>query len=459
MTIEAVLVHPSEDVSGNLLWPGELPDAELAALDAAVVSLRTKGYWASPFPEGDGVTFRGKSKERYDPDRALAEIRETFPFLTISLLDKEEGLAETLARLAAARTVTCRYLTPVEALRLDALVELGETRFHPPVDGDEHRLADHAWRQLCDVPGADIDPGWAPGTRASGTTELLAHPLIERTVEIPLSVIYAAKRSYDAQTPLLRLLLEDADHALDPIRFESCHYRKLHYLPAKPGWIGDTAIVYIMPDSRALPDQLFQGKPYVLRVSNNWLGLQVDEALFGASPLAEIVDSTDTGEITLALKAALRAWNRSFYLVELEASFLHLVYAVDALCAPGNLKGGHHRLWVSAFASGGDATRFASLLDAFYRHYELRNAIVHKGQTFAGLGLAGEEQCQFMLDLLGACIRVFLVEGFATRYAARDFAFARLNAPEIAPVLAAQPSARFTLPLTDDKEFKKHMAA
>lgn len=459
MTIEAVLVHPNENVSGNLLWPGELPDAALGALGPALVSLRAKGYWASPFPEGDGVTFTGEPKERYAPDRALADFRESFPFLTISLLDKDEGLATTLARLAGDRTVTCRYLAPVEALRLDALVELGETRFHPPVDGEEHPLADHAWRQLCDVPGADVDPSWAPGPRATGTTELLAHPLIERAIAVPLSLIHAAKRSYDAQTPLLRLLLEDADHALDPIRFQFCHYRRLHYLPAKPGWIGDTAIVYLMPESCTIPDQLLQGTPYVLRVSNNWLGLEVDQAPSGPNPLADLVDSTAVDDITLALKAALRAWNRSFYLVELEASFLHLVYAVDALCAPGKLTGFRHRLWISAFAVGGDATRFADLLDTFDRHYELRNAIVHKGQTFAGLGLAGEEQCQFMLDLLGSCIGVFLAEGFGTRADAREFAFARLNAVEIAPVLATHPSARFTLPLTNDKEFKKHMAA
>lgn len=182
----------------------ELPETEHAALDAAVVALRGRGYWVSPFPEGDGFTFTGEPKETYDPDRALADFRETFPFLAISLLDRSEGLAATLARLATDRTAACRYLTPVEALRLDKLIELGETRFHPPVDGGEHRLADHAWRELCDVAGADTNPDWVPGARASGTTELLAHPLIERMIEVPLSLIYAARRSYDAQTPLLR---------------------------------------------------------------------------------------------------------------------------------------------------------------------------------------------------------------------------------------------------------------
>jgi hypothetical protein len=457
MTIEAVLLHPSKNVSGNLLWPGELPEAEWGALESAIISLRAKGYWASAFPEGDGVTFNSELNEDYNPDRALADFRETFSFLTISMLDKNEGLADTLARFATDRTVMCRYLTPVESIRLDTAIELGETRFHPPVDGYEHRLADHAWQELCDVVGADANPNWAPGAHDSGTTELLAHPLIERTVEVPLALIYAATSSYDAQTPLLRLVLEDADSALDPIRFNACHYRKLHYLPAKPGWIGDTAIVYLMPQTRAADPRLLQGKPYVLRVSNNWLGLQVDEALSGPNPLADIVDSTDTDEITLALKAALRAWNRSFYLVDLEASFLHLVYAIDALCAPGKLSGDRQRLWISAFATGRDAARFATLLDAFDAHYKLRNRIVHEGKTFAALGLAGEEQCQFMLGVLASCIRRFSTEGFASRADARDFAFKRLNEPALASVIDGMVDPNFTLPLAADKDFKKHM--
>src|SRR3546814_18316426 len=70
--------------------------------------------------------------------------------------------------------------------------------------------------------------------------------------DLPLSIFYKAGASFDSQSPLLRLIMENADHALDPVRFDLCHYRRLQYLPAKPGWIGDTALVYMIPADRAL---------------------------------------------------------------------------------------------------------------------------------------------------------------------------------------------------------------
>jgi hypothetical protein len=456
--IGALLVHPDGDFMGNVLWPADLPADHLAALPAALAAITARGYFASPFPEGDGVTFKRKDGRPYEPEVALADFRTDFAFLDLNVPVAGESTARALARLAGDRTATCTYLAPVEGLHLIAPFQLGQTRFHPPVDGVDNRLAGHAWRQLCDVPGADVNPDWTPGVRARGTTELLAHPLIERRIEVPLSVLYLAGDSVSGQSALLRLVMEDADHALDPVRFDLCHFRRLEYLPAKPGWIGEFALAYVRPAGRALPERLLQGKPYVLRVSNTWLGLEVDGGALGAAEgLADIVDSTATDEITLALKSALRAWSRAFYLVELEASFLHLVYAIDALCEPGGLRGDRHRLWISALASGGEAARFALLLSDFDSHYRVRNRIVHEGQTFAGLGLVGEEQCQFMLGLLGRCIQTFLIQGFASRHDAAAFAFGALTSPEIAPLVAALGSPQIKLPLTADKDFKRHM--
>jgi hypothetical protein len=172
---------------------------------------------------------------------------------------------------------------------------------------------------------------------------------------------------------------------------------------------------------------------------------------------AMVVDDTSGDEITLALKAALRAFNRAFYLVELETSFLHLVYAIDALCDPGDLKGERHRLWIAAFGSSGDETRFAGLLGNFDYHYGVRNRIVHAGETFASLGLIGEDQCQFMLNVLRSCILTFIREGFATRREAVQFAFDALTSPGVTSHLMTMASKNFKLPLTADKGFAKHM--
>ncbi|MEG8027716.1 hypothetical protein [Sphingomonas aerolata] len=451
-----VMIHPDGNVMGALRWPGTLPAGYLPLIPAALAAVRAHGYFASAYPEGDGITFNLPGDARYDPAASLEVFRSAFTFLDLKELDQKEGLAKALVRLSGERTVTCIYLAPIEGLRLATTFQLGATRFHAPVDGVEVRLADHDWRQFCDVPGADVKPGWAPGRGAKGTTELLAYPLIERKVEVPLSMFHQANASFDGQTALLRLIMENADHALDPLRFDLCHYRRLQYLPAKPGWIGETALAYVIPEGLQLQELFLQGKPYVLRVSNNWLGLDVDDGQLRHAPLLadKVVDRTTGEEIASALKAAVRALNRAFYLVELEASFLHMVYAMDALCSPGKLTGERHRLWITAFASTKDPQNFAQLLGRFDQLYSIRNQIVHNGESFTSLGLAGEEQCQSLLQILGACIETFLREVFNDRQAAAQFAFDALTAPAISAVVAAKD---VKLPLTDDKPFKKHM--
>lgn len=453
--VGAGLLHPYGDILGNIVWPGALPEVHEAALGAALDAVRAKGYYASAFPEGDGLCFQRSDQADYDPDAAFAEFQAAFSFLTLERLDRANS-SMALARLAGDRKIGCTYLAPVEGLRLEAPFELGQTRFHAPVDGLDVTLPDHAWRELCDVPGADVTPGWAPGGSESGTTEFLAHPLIERTIELPLSAFYAAGGSFDGRSALLKIVMEDADHALDAVRFDLCHFGRLEYLPAKPGWIGEFALAYIVPAGQALKPRTLTGKPYVLRVSNNWLGLEVEPgSLRMAHPLSDlIVDSGATDEITLALKGALRAWNRAFYLVELEASFLHLVYAIDALCDPGKLVGERQRLWVTAYVFNGDAGDFAARLIDFDQHYSVRNKLVHFGESFASLGLDGQAQCDFMLRTLGACIRTMMFEGFPNRQAAAQFAFGRLTSPALA---AATQFGQFTGPVATDKAFVKRM--
>lgn len=454
--VGAGLLHPVGDALGNILWPGTLPEAQETGLNVAIAAISAKGYFASAFPEGDGLCFKRDDGADYDPETAFDDFQAAFSFLALELLDPRNP-SMSLAHLAGDRTVACTCLVPVEGLRLEAPFGLGQTRFHAPVDGEDIALADHAWSELCEVPGADVTPSWAPDGRASGTTGLLAHALIERTVELPLSAFYAAEGSFDGQSALLRIVMEDADHALDPIRFDLCHFARLECLPAKPGWVGEFALAHIKPVGKTPKPRTLGGKPYVLRVMNNWLGLEVESGHLGmAQPLSDlVVDTVDADEITLALKGALRAWNRSFYLVDLEASFLHLVYAIDALCDPGRLVGDRQRLWVTAYASTGDAADFSVRLATFDQHYSVRNKIVHSGESFASLGLNGEEQCDFMLRTLGSCIRTIMFAGFSDRQGAAQFAFDRLTSPELAAVTRF---GKVTGPVASDKAFLRHMA-
>lgn len=78
---------------GNIMWPGKYPmrngrfpkDHPAAGTDgfglemgngAGIVAFRAKGYWASCFPEGDGITWQ-PLKDQSD-EQCLSDIRECF---------------------------------------------------------------------------------------------------------------------------------------------------------------------------------------------------------------------------------------------------------------------------------------------------------------------------------------------------------------------------------------------
>lgn len=211
--IGAVILYPSDDASGNLLWAFALPQQLLNTLPESLEALRERGYWASAFPEGDGLTFNSAAGARTDPDRVLEDFRACLPQLEISPVMGGQSTAERLAELSGDAITRCTYLAPVEAMRLDSHLAYGATVIHRPVDGDEIMLANHRWQELCDVPGADVHSEWAPGHRATGTTRLLGLPLVEREIDIPVALLHRAQGSVRGQEELLRFVLEDADSA------------------------------------------------------------------------------------------------------------------------------------------------------------------------------------------------------------------------------------------------------
>lgn len=453
--MKAVLLHPYENTSGNLLWSGTLPPATEPKLPAALALLRERGYWASPFPEGDGVTF---NKDDYDPDIALKDFRECFSFMEISARTEGVKLNDQLAEMAGDRAVLCRTLVPVEGLWLIEPLKIGATRLHPPVDAAQTRLRDHPWGlHLCDEAGADMNPDWMPGDGATGTTALLRYPLIERRVPVPASLLHRAGSSIADEKRLLSIVIDDADHALDPLRYTLCHFERLEHLPNKAGWVGDFAEAYLMPDERSFEHRHLAAKPSVLRVSNNWLGLEVGPHTIdgAAGAIAAFVDGKRSDEIGLEIKSALRALGKAFYLVDLEAAFLHLVYALDALSEPGSLTGIRHRIWVCACASGGNAACFEELLKKHIFAYGVRNDIVHKGKSFAEIGESGPQMAQSVQRMFGLTIDDLIKIKATSRQEVFHTMLDRLRSPKFEAIVAAHDANAPRLPIDDDKVFKR----
>ncbi len=82
--IPAVLLPPHHEYTGNLLWNASDVSGRETEVSASLDQLRELGYWASPFPEGDGVTFTedtGKKKN----DALVSDVRACFKWLNIEV--------------------------------------------------------------------------------------------------------------------------------------------------------------------------------------------------------------------------------------------------------------------------------------------------------------------------------------------------------------------------------------
>lgn len=425
-------------------------------IQTGIEGLRSIGYWASPFPEGDGIAF---SKDGYRPEAGVQDFLSCFPFMTVHVPSGETPYA-VLARLGQGRTISAMCLVPVTCLLLHETIALGQTKFHPPVDGYEQSVSSHPWGgELYGAVGAEVDPSWCPGELDdfSNHAALLGHPLIERRIEIPVTMLYAAKASVAGGERLVSFIAQDADRWLDLLRWTYCSYKRLEYLPNRAGWVGDFCYAYVKPDFGP-PAELYGAKAQVLRVENNWLGLEVsgfdpDEEI---TALAGMLDESNASAMAKEVKSALRAFGQAYYLVEPEASFLSLVYAIDALCEVGDLRGAHQRIWVCASASIGKPTRFTKFLTEYERLYAIRNRLVHDGETLSSLGEDPRAVNQGIELILASVISTIVESGCISRQEFVDKVVSDLVRPEYIQAINEWNPEDVKCPLgnlADDKTF------
>lgn len=107
---------------GNLMWPGKFParrgwyprehpaapatkicsdEAGQMAVSPALVAFRGRGYWASCFPEGDGITW--KPLQGQSDEQALADVRECFPEWRVVERDEFQPLLQEWERDEATK--------------------------------------------------------------------------------------------------------------------------------------------------------------------------------------------------------------------------------------------------------------------------------------------------------------------------------------------------------------------
>lgn len=429
---EVLLLHPAQSSApdavsllGTLYWRLDADRAIDAVWDAGSAKLEAGGYRLERFLEGDGASFGRNGLGPYDAEQALADMQEAFPQFSFTVARSGEA-NRLLAKLNEGTKVRCIALVPVEHLRMAQVLRFGAFTLYPAVDGDMMTIEDHPWgTELSDVDPDDLDPHWypEPPTEFNEPSDLLARPLIEIGIDVPVSLLYLARGLTPDRTPLVNYVLELADSCLDIVRVRFCNHRRLELTPGRAGRLLDgVSAFYLMPEHDAFRPQLHLHIPDAFSVSNNWLGLEIDE--FEPDSLddmaSKILMHRDERENQGVIRHAIRTIGTSFYLIVPEASFLQLIYALDAVSAVDK-SGAKHRLHIAALTCGWDEHDLAGSLERFQKQhqrfcdlYATRNEIVHNGGTFATLGRDGSKDTDSMTGFVWLCCETLLSRGLKT---------------------------------------------
>jgi hypothetical protein len=385
--VRAILLHQTGETNANVRWVPTLPPGYEHRLAGSLEGLRKRGYFASPMPEGDGVSIRHQS---YDDEEAFEDIAAAFPWLSFDESDASKPAAERLNRLNSQRSVAITYLVPAETLLIDQTLTLGPYVIHRPIVPHEHTVAAHPWAmEFLDVPGADVDPVWDPRSAPHDSlARYLGFPLIEGHTEVNGALLFPVGAGVVQQEPLALQITEHADRVLDVLRYRYCNQDRPQLVPQHAGVLTSSfRAAYLIPQVSDIEPGLVVAKSQAFEALNVWLGLEADAGVSADDiRLATIASGECASEVEQRIRAGLRSRGQSFLLVNPEMRFVSLVFAVDAIAAVGHKKGNDQRRHVAAVGSNGKKSLFAAFLASIQKLYRVRNRIVHEGASFAEQG-------------------------------------------------------------------------
>ncbi|MBL8391292.1 MAG: hypothetical protein JNN21_05390 [Candidatus Accumulibacter sp.] len=82
--MKVILKPPRGNYYGNLLWNKDEAEKFSSQLHSSIGKIRSLGYYASPFPEGDGLAFGDESKTKKNADM-VGDFRKCLDWADISV--------------------------------------------------------------------------------------------------------------------------------------------------------------------------------------------------------------------------------------------------------------------------------------------------------------------------------------------------------------------------------------
>ncbi len=377
-SMDARILFPKSNVNGNLLWSKAEAASEVARISESLAKLRALGYWASAFPEGDGVSF--SDKQCRSEVVMLDDFVALFAWLNISIGKSGNGNYE-LADLDQGSEILCTVIVPLSKLKIETSFELAGYSFVCGIDFDEsphERLGDFKSEYL------------------------------EFKASLQYKDLLLVNSSHSHNNVVINKCLALAENAMDLIRHQFSTFIKPQFTPNPAGQLDDGfySIEIIPEEETHLKPISLTGISRPFSVSNNWLGPEVEHHVGPGIAYLSLVLGGRDDELARSVKSTLRACRQSFYALGDESRFLNLVFTLDGLAEPNKKwTGWKHRTFISALISGGKPNKFRSTLKKFDMLYsEIRNKLVHEGADFFEIsydpGRAAEDVFQYIKDLI-----------------------------------------------------------
>lgn len=391
--MKARFLPPRIKNHGNLVWRREDYLEKQTEISLSLDDVRKLGYWASAFPEGNGIVFSPPSAISKSNQDMLDDFRKCFNWINIEQAQSLSSNSEIADLETEDRTLNCAVIVPLEKIFIQTTLTLGKFTYFCRREFDSE-----------------------PYERLS---ELEAE-YVQINCNLNYKDLLRLNQTRDHNDFIINKCLSLAEQALDVIRYSHSSFKNKAFTPNPAGQRENGFYdVEIIPLERThLKPIRLSGISRPLSVSNNWLGPQVDDLFYpGIHYLASIYNDEFTNEISSSVIASLRACRQSFYSIGNESQFLNLIFILDGLAAPVKEWGGwKHRSYLAALLCEQSPNKFHSILEEYDRLYtDVRNKLVHESKDFYEITDDPDEASETIFSYIKKLIQLIADNGFSKK--------------------------------------------
>ncbi|EJK0522970.1 hypothetical protein NKL93_000901 [Salmonella enterica] len=399
--MKARLLPPRDNYTGNLIWCREDLIGKSNEISISLKEIRTMGYWASAYPEGDGITFTYNNEvSKKNSLDMLNDFRKCFAWMNIELASSGDINSELAEIENKDKKLDCIVIVPLDKIFIQETLTIGLYTFFCQQEFDRNpheRLSEHK--------GA----------------------YIQFNCQLSYVDLLKLNKTLEHNSFMINKCLSIAEYGLDLIRYSHSSFTAKEFTPNPAGQhqSGFYDVEIIPLGKTHIKPLILSGISKPLSVSNNWLGPQVDDFCYpGVQYLSAIYDKTIENEISAVVIGSLRSCRQSFYSIGEESQFLNLIFTLDGLAnIDKSWTGWKHRTYIAALTCNNSLSEFEKNLEEFDMLYvDIRNKLVHQGKDFYQLPVKSDDASEKIFSYIKKIIILIEKNNFSSLSELRDYA-------------------------------------